>query len=64
LQTYSKSLELTAETVPLATLIKGKITVEDYTIDKRSNIHLFALITIILGVIILAGIRAFKKREE
>ncbi|CAD8114379.1 unnamed protein product [Paramecium sonneborni] len=64
LQNYSKSLQPKAQIEPLIPLIKGLIKVENYTVDKRSTIHLFALFTIICGVILLACIRAFKKRSE
>ncbi|CAD8187893.1 unnamed protein product [Paramecium pentaurelia] len=64
LQNYSKSLDSTARTEPITQLIKGLIQVENYTVDKRSTIHMFALFTIICGVILLACIRSFKKRVE
>ncbi|CAD8191309.1 unnamed protein product [Paramecium octaurelia] len=64
LQNYSKQLASTARTEPITQLIKGTIKVENYTVDKRSTIHLFALCTIIFGVILLSCIRAFKKRVE
>jgi len=64
LQNYSKSLDSTAPTELITPLLKGLIKVENFTVDKRSTIHLFALFTIICGVILLACIRAFKKRVE
>ncbi|CAD8195614.1 unnamed protein product [Paramecium octaurelia] len=64
LQNYSKSLNSTAQTESITPLLKGLIKVENFTVDKRSTIHLIALFTIICGVILLACIRAFKKRVE
>ncbi|CAK92061.1 unnamed protein product (macronuclear) [Paramecium tetraurelia] len=51
LQNYSKSLASKAKMEPITQLLKGMIQVENYTVDKRSSIHLFALCTIIFGVI-------------
>ncbi|CAD8070962.1 unnamed protein product [Paramecium sonneborni] len=64
LQNYSKSLEPPVPIETIVPLLKGLIKVENYTVDKRSTIHLFALFAIICGVILLACIRAFKKRVE
>ncbi|CAD8127092.1 unnamed protein product [Paramecium sonneborni] len=64
LQKYSKTLSDDASTQPIIKSIKGQLFVENFSIDSSSNSHLYGLIAIIIGVIILAAIRAFNKKRE
>ncbi|CAD8210916.1 unnamed protein product [Paramecium octaurelia] len=64
LQKYSKTLPDDSPTTQITESIKGQLFVENFSIDSGSNTHLYGLIAIIIGVIILAAIRAFNKKRE
>ncbi|CAD8206875.1 unnamed protein product [Paramecium octaurelia] len=64
LQKYSKALPEGSLTQAVSGSIKGQLFVENFSIDSSSNTHLYGLVAIIFGVIILAAIRAFNKKRE
>ncbi|CAD8135912.1 unnamed protein product [Paramecium pentaurelia] len=64
LQKYSKALPDGSPIVAVTESIKGQLFVENFSIDSSSKTHLYGLVAIIIGVIILAAIRAFNKKRE
>ncbi|CAD8124685.1 unnamed protein product [Paramecium sonneborni] len=64
LKKYSKTLPDDTPTKQITESIKGQLFVENFSIDSSSNTHLYGLIAIIIGVVILAIIRAFNKKRE
>lgn len=60
LQKYSTALPDGSPISEIAESNKGELYVENFSIDSSSSTHLYGLFAIIIGVVLLAVIRAFR----
>ncbi|CAD8122269.1 unnamed protein product [Paramecium sonneborni] len=64
LQKYSKSIPEGALTREISDSYKGELYLENFSLDPKANNHHYGLIAIVIGITVLAAIRALTKKKE